>query len=77
MSRELLVWNTLSATYRTGATIPVLYDPRDPSRSVVLRPKMNYFFTIGLGAASLAFAGGGLYLSVRVFMKRIATVGQR
>jgi hypothetical protein len=40
--------------------VEIFYDPRDPQQSVVNRPKMNYWFTLGLGTLALAFCAGSV-----------------
>lgn len=50
------------AGLRPGATIPILYDPTDPAKSVIVEPTMNWFFTLGLGGLSVALLAWGLLL---------------
>ena len=49
------------APYSPGARIVILYDPADPTRSVVNRPVPNYWFTFGTGSIPLCAAALGVY----------------
>jgi len=59
--------NRLSA-YLPGTIVEILYDENDPNLSVVERPEMNYFFTIGLGGLSILLLVGGVLLTVSKFL---------
>jgi hypothetical protein len=41
------------APYSPGTVVKIYYDPKDPTRSVITHPEMNYFFTFFLGGFSL------------------------
>ncbi len=41
------------APYAPGSAVKILYDPKDPARSVVTPPYMDYFFIIVMGGGSL------------------------
>jgi Protein of unknown function (DUF3592) len=53
-------------SYAPGTTVQILYDPLDPTRSVVLRPSINYWFTLGMGLLSLGLIVASLYLGFAV-----------
>jgi hypothetical protein len=40
--------------------VGIFYDPRDPRQSVVSRPAMNYWFTVGLGTLALVCCAGSI-----------------
>jgi hypothetical protein len=54
---------TASVAYAPGAQIQIIYDPLDPTQSVVNRPAVNYWFTLGIGAISLCLVIAALYLA--------------
>jgi len=58
------------SVYRPGDRITVFYDPTDPSQSVIRHPRMNCFFTFGLGGFALAFGATGALLLIRMLKIR-------
>jgi hypothetical protein len=45
------------APYAPGSVVKVYYDSKDPTRSVVSRPTMDYGFIVCIGGVSLLFLG--------------------
>ena len=58
------------APYSPGTTVKIIYDPKDPTRSVVTRPEMNYGFTFGLGSLSLLFSLGSIFVLFKLFRQK-------
>lgn len=54
------------AMYAPGTTVQILYDPLDPTRSVVLRPSINYWFTLGMGLFSVGMIVASLFLGFAI-----------
>jgi hypothetical protein len=50
------------APYAPGSAVKIYYDPKDPTRSVVTKPQMDYFFTLFLGGLSLVFFAISIYV---------------
>jgi len=56
------------APYAPGAVVKIYYDPKNPTRSVVTHPEINYFFTFFLGGVFLlicAISSFGIYAFLR------------
>jgi hypothetical protein len=49
------------APYAPGSVVRILYDPKNPTFSVVTPPHLNYFFTIGLGGFALVISGFAIW----------------
>jgi uncharacterized protein DUF3592 len=54
------------AAYQSGRVVGIICDATDPRLSVILRPSMNYWFTIGLGGFSLLLLAGAIRLTIRL-----------
>jgi hypothetical protein len=55
-----------AAAYQPGRVVGIIYDASDPRLSVILRPSMNYWFTIGLGGFSLLLLAAAIGLTIRL-----------
>jgi hypothetical protein len=58
------------APYAPGSVIRIYYDPKDPTRSVVRRPSMDYWFIVSIGGVSLFLLGASLLIANGFVQKR-------
>ena len=61
--------------FAPGTRVEIFYDPSNPERSVLTRPQMNYWFTLGLGGLAVGLVAAAIALLYSAF-RSLTIVGR-